>query len=818
MAIDTSHKQEFRIRNLDTRSVILYPNRAQIIRDIKGITLKPGANQIIIDGLAPTVDKHSIKVEGTGAATITDLAVDYLPNREHYEDIYPSDSDDDDSDEDDDSSDNESAAVKAITEKIRQLNRDLADEKEKADSATSRLALLDNYSHSVKNDRPSDLDTVLKLYRDEREKVYAEHSNSTSKSNEIQVQINKTLQEQRKALNAATKAKLKSRKEKIKLQEKKTRQKAEIAKEKARIKRERESFWARDVYRITVTLEPASYTPGSSRRSSMDSDTLVKLAPESPGKIEAGELNLTLSYVTYEAFWSPRYDLSLDTLKNSGILDYGAELVNTTSEIWRDAKVILSTSQTTFSGLSETIPTLHPWHVRLVKLGYRDNHGGLFSQSEMASNSQQKAIETSRRSKPRHEMFGRDISRNVFGNPQAFVPHAPTVNQAPVAYGAATGSLFGNASAGGLFGSSQAAPQQMQQMQRMQQMQQMPQMKQQRMQQQQATGFGSTGHATSSLFGSAAPQAQPQALHSHGGIDEDEDEDEDEAPRRSAAAFDYTSTLVEPTPQLQFEEGAWEESGMTTTYDVPGLKTIEPSNSTVKHKIAKIEFKKIVFSHIIIGKLRQVAFLKARVCNSSKITLLKGPLGLTLDGSFLGQGLFPRCSSGESFSLPLGVDPAITVGYPKPTIQRSQSGIFSKEDSNIFNRTVIITNTKPNSAVDITVLDQVPISEDERLKIDIAFPRGLKIGGDKIKTGASSGTATSPSSALVNQAAGARASVHGLSSNGKEVGPGKWGTAEATAKKNGEVAWNVKLNPGQGVKLVLEYEASFPAGESIAGA
>lgn len=35
------------------------------------------------------------------------------------------------------------------------------------------------------------------------------------------------------------------------------------------------------------------------------------------------------------------------------------------------------------------------------------------------------------------------------------------------------------------------------------------------------------------------------------------------------------------------------------------------------------------------------------------------------------------------------------------------------------------------------------------------------------------------------------------------------------AKKGGEVAWNVKLNPGCGVRLCLEYEATFPGGEAV---
>ncbi|KAI6707923.1 hypothetical protein JHW43_009546 [Diplocarpon mali] len=39
-------RQEFRLRDLPTRSVRLFPTRAQVIRDIKNITLDPGPNQI----------------------------------------------------------------------------------------------------------------------------------------------------------------------------------------------------------------------------------------------------------------------------------------------------------------------------------------------------------------------------------------------------------------------------------------------------------------------------------------------------------------------------------------------------------------------------------------------------------------------------------------------------------------------------------------------------------------------------------------------------------------------------------------------------
>ena len=40
MASDEIPKQEFIVRNLQTRSVTLYPTKAHVIRDIKEISLK----------------------------------------------------------------------------------------------------------------------------------------------------------------------------------------------------------------------------------------------------------------------------------------------------------------------------------------------------------------------------------------------------------------------------------------------------------------------------------------------------------------------------------------------------------------------------------------------------------------------------------------------------------------------------------------------------------------------------------------------------------------------------------------------------------
>ena len=256
------------------------------------------------------------------------------------------------------------------------------------------------------------------------------------------------------------------------------------------------------------------------------------------------EISLSLSYITYSASWSPRYDLSLNSVKCTGSLDYGAELKNATSEIWEGAKVVLSTSQTTFSGLSESIPYLHPWHVKLVKGKHTDS--ALLSQKEIRAKQVEYNSKTGNTSqKPRWEVFGRDSAPIVhvghhFRNSR-IVAESNLSMQAKKSRRRQVDEVMNNYS----------AP--------------MP-----------AAYFGTTS-STAPIgggYGSGGPQLQ--RVMDHGGEpqyfarramdvggyaarEEAEDEDMDD----EEMGFGLFDSDDGPKP-LVFEEGAWEESGMTT--------------------------------------------------------------------------------------------------------------------------------------------------------------------------------------------------------------------------------------------------------------
>ena len=165
-----------------------------------------------------------------------------------------------------------------------------------------------------------------------------------------------------------------------------------------------------------------------------------------------------------------------------------------------------------------------------------------------------------------------------------------------------------------------------------------------------------------------------------------------------------------------------------------------------------------------------------------------------------------------------------------------------------------ITNSKPIT-VSLVILDQVPQPEDERLKVFILAPKGLKDVDDVVKHGVGTDGNTSrlegkktvvsppPSSPskLDNVAEtssvkhktfsfGKRDSTFGFSTKPDIAAPAAtlavpsssnsgsgsgWGAAKASLKKNGEIRWDVDLLKGGCVALGLEWECRMPSGDGV---
>lgn len=775
---ETIPKQSFHLRDLPTKCVTLYPSRAHVVREINNITLSTGQNEIEIYGLGPMVEENSIQIEGTGQATITDITVDLVPNRDDFFDIYPEDdevSEDDMSEPED--SDDEIVSVKSLSEQIKAIQQNLEEEQDAYNSADRQLYSLEAYFGSVHEKEkavdPQTLATSLQVYQKERDRLYKVKTKAVDEQQKMQKKKAKLEFEKFKADKEERKRKQKLANEKKKAREKKERQLQEKLKETARIRAERQKFWANKVYRVVVRLETAIDTPGPSRRSSLDSITLAKATPESLDKIVSKsssnfDVSLTISYISNSLFWTPRYDLTISSLNKSATIVYRAELSNGTSETFKDTKVILSTSQTAYSGLDDKPPVMSPWNVNLHK-SYVPNVDALLNLNvSKPSFEKEKAMKSKRANMGWQSQ--RPSSRHAGSSnaPQNQFMAQPT-------YVLSLGcerSLLTNSNRGAILGGPPGHA--VQDMYHQQQMQ----VDVERGQNLDSLVRQSASlSASAPMFGKAPPAAQPLSRARGGGggyREEAKLEDSD------------FSGSEEDRGGLDFQESTWEDDGLTASYDLPGTRTLVPSSVARRHKVATLQANNLQLSHIAIPKMRTAAFLRAKIRNpSGTVTLLKGNAGVTLDGSFLGTISLQRISPNQQFTIPLGVDPAIQINYPKPSVHRSTQGLFSKESAHVFSRSIYITNTKP-MPIEILVLDQVPVSQEERLRIDILQPRGLAKEGDAVKTGF---PMTETKAA--------------------------WGKAVATMKKAGEVSWIANIEKSQGCVLKFDYEARLPSSESV---
>lgn len=704
--------------------------------------------------------------------------VELVTNRDRYEDVYPSESENEDIDEES-QTDDESDEIKALKQEIRNIDRTVEQVQEAKASASSRLRILELYGESVAKSHPNDINECISTYEEERKKAFAVFHESEQKLSDLKKSKQRAWKALKRLESKASKERARASREEQKQKEREKREREKEEQAKRQLKLDRIKFWPRKVYKIIVSIDSVGeLTPGSSRRGSISS--LGKVSDET------SSISLSLSYITSAASWSPRYDLSLNTPSSSGTVSYRAEYSNATSEVWKDAKIVLSTSETSFYGLGEPVPQMHPWHIDLSKtaFGSAGPSSALYSPHEQNFNQSHILSTATKPNVPRDTLFGLDTLaapiRQMLNEQQTQqikmlnrrkgfgIGDNVNNNHAANSFPRAS-NLFGN--------QPNQIPQHMQQ---------------------QPFGSAQTQGGGGGLFGgqdstvgtqiahrSAVPPPSPGASSLFGGMTSAEG-------MNGAPASGFggdADTLLPETPSLDILESSWSESGMTASYDVPGLRTIKPSFTLRRHRIASISLKDIHLSHLIVPKLRPTAFLKARIRNDSGVTLLRGPVGVTLDGSFLGNTSLPRSSPGEVFSLNVGVDPAVTVSYGKPTVRKSESGILNKEKSNVYLRTCNITNTKAARPIEGLYLDQVPVSNDERLKVEVIQPRGLRREGDSARSGT------------------------GVAPFGKE--DPKWGKATAIFKKAGEICVNFKIEGGKSVKFAIEYETRHPAQDSV---
>ncbi|MCY1023407.1 mucoidy inhibitor MuiA family protein [Pyxidicoccus sp. MSG2] len=119
----------------------------------------------------------------------------------------------------------------------------------------------------------------------------------------------------------------------------------------------------------------------------------------------------------------------------------------------------------------------------------------------------------------------------------------------------------------------------------------------------------------------------------------------------------------------------------------------------------------------VFPALAEDAFLVAQLKSPSRTVLPGGDAALFVGADPAGTAVLKLVVPGESFTLPLGVDPAVRTARNVRLVQASE-GFISKDDLNTYEVTREVLNPYP-FPMQVRVVDQWPLSQDGKVEVKL---------------------------------------------------------------------------------------------------
>ncbi|TFK38963.1 mucoidy inhibitor A [Crucibulum laeve] len=239
------------------------------------------------------------------------------------------------------------------------------------------------------------------------------------------------------------------------------------------------------------------------------------------------------------------------------------------------------------------------------------------------------------------------------------------------------------------------------------------------------------------------------------------------------------------------------KGNVNATFRVPGKISIPSDGKKHNVTIAQLELN-APMQWVCVPKMDVRVHLTAKVKNESDYTLISGPANVYVDGSFISKTNIPLVTPQETFDCPLGLDPSIRITYHPSAKKASQSGFYQKTAEHTFIQRITVHNAK-QAAVNVKILDQVPVSQDARVEVKLVNPAL---------------TVPEPPSA---------GSIKGISNNLKRrtsVSPAKgvmaqWEGAEDAADesalgRDGKLSWLCTVPAKGTTDVMLQWEVGYP--------
>ncbi len=165
------------------------------------------------------------------------------------------------------------------------------------------------------------------------------------------------------------------------------------------------------------------------------------------------------------------------------------------------------------------------------------------------------------------------------------------------------------------------------------------------------------------------------------------------------------------------------ESEINVEFEIDAKQNI-PSDG--KEHICAIQTYNVpaTYKYHTVPKIEQAAFLLAKITDYGKYNMLAGPANIFYDDMYVGQTQLNPSVSSDTLLISLGRDERIVVKRIRVLDKSSKKFIAdSQKDSYVWETT--IRNNK-GAAIDIEVLDQIPLSRRNEIKVELLDKQGAE--------------------------------------------------------------------------------------------
>jgi uncharacterized protein (TIGR02231 family) len=189
----------------------------------------------------------------------------------------------------------------------------------------------------------------------------------------------------------------------------------------------------------------------------------------------------------------------------------------------------------------------------------------------------------------------------------------------------------------------------------------------------------------------------------------------EEAPMGGAAS-EVADAPMAPAPIV--ESGAAAEAmPYQTSFRIPGRVTVKSGVGQKKLFIAA-ETPKPSLMIRAAPKKDTTAYLHAKFTHAGIAPLLPGEVSLYRDGVFTGRGVLPLIIQGEEKELGFGPDDGVKIARVELKRAKGESGIIAASSTDEQHYKITVKNFH-DWAMPVTIVDQVPVSEDEKIIVDL---------------------------------------------------------------------------------------------------